>query len=325
VPAGPWGRTWIAALVAIALAAGGLESLMRARGYQPSVKDDEYLWAAERGRVSDDSPHTVALLGTSRLLLGASLATLERELPDWKIVQLAIDGTQPAGSLIDLAEDPQFRGVAIVDTIESGITPDAWDRQAAYIATYHRGWRAPGAIAERALATQVQSRLAILSDTAMHVLGNGFSAPPYVTTFADRSQDADYTKTDVPALKRRQLERIRAAAHPQPATAAEADAWLPQALAMEPYVDQIQARGGRVVYVRMPVCDERWAADERDVPKALFWDRLAARTHALAIHFADYPTLRDVACPDTSHIDSRDAPRFTHALLAILRDRGLFR
>jgi hypothetical protein len=325
VPAGPWGRTWLVAVVAIALAVSGLELLARSHGYRPSVKDDEYAWAWQRARVSDGASHTVAVLGTSRILLAFSADAFEQALPGWTPVQLAIDGSQPAGSLIDLANDPEFRGVVIVDTIESGITPDNWERQSAYVAAYRRRWRAPGAMAERWLATWVQSHLALLSDRGLRVIASGWREPPYVTTFADRTQYADFSHTDVAERRRHQLERLRAAARPRPATEREADEWLTQALAIEPYIDQIQARGGRVVYVRVPVCDERWAADERDVPKALFWDRLAARTHALAIHFADYPTLRDFACPDTAHIDSKDAPRFTQALIAILAERGVFR
>jgi len=324
VPTGPWGRTWLVAVVAIALGALGIEALARHRGYQPSVKDDEYAWAIQRAR-ADGSQRTVALLGTSRILLAFSPQAFAQALPDWTYVQLAIDGSQPAGSLIDLARDPDFRGVVIVDTTESGITPDNWQRQDAYLRAYHRRWREPGALAERWLATAVQSHLALLSDTGTHTLANGWTAPPYVTTFADRTQYADFTRTDVGKQRRRQLDRIAAEGNVPPPTERDAAAWLDQALAIEPFVDQIQARGGRVVYVRMPVCDERWAADERETPKALFWDRLAARTHALAIHFADYPALRDFACPDTDHIDSKDAARFTTALVAILRDRGVVR
>jgi len=324
VPTGPWGKTWLVALAAIAFAVIALETLARERGYRPSVKDDEYAWAWQRARV-DDAPHAVALLGTSRILLAFSPPAFAQALPDWTYVQLAIDGSQPAGSLIDLARDPDFRGVAIVDTTESGITPDNWRRQDAYVRAYHRRWRAPGAMAERWLATEVQRRLALLSDTGTHVLANGWTAPPYVTTFADRTQFADFSRTDVAKQRQRQLDRIAAEGHPPPPTERDAAAWLDQALRIEPFVAQIQARGGRVVFVRMPACDERWAADERETPKALFWDRFATRTHALAIHFADYSALRDFACPDTDHIDSKDAARFTSALLAILRDRGVFR
>lgn len=317
---GPWGRTWIAAVVLVAVSAGGFELFARARGYRPSVKDNEWAWAWARMRASDGSPRTVALLGTSRIHLAFSREAFSAALPDWKAVQLAIDGTFPVGSLIDLAGDPGFRGIAIVDTLESGLVPDNWHRQDPYLTAYHRRWRAPGAMAERWLATQVQARLAVLSDTGLRTFANGFSAPPYVTTFADRTQFADYGLTDLAERRRRQLQRLGTVAPP---TEHDAEVWLAGVLRLEPYIAEIRARGGTVVYLRMPTCDERWAADQQREPRALFWNRLAAASRAVMIHFADHPSLRDFECPDTSHIASKDAPRFTRALIEILVDRGV--
>jgi hypothetical protein len=319
VPPGPWGRTWIATAAIVVVAVTGLEWLARARGYQPSVKDDEYAWAWARTRASDGSPHTVAILGTSRIHLAFSQPAFAAALPGWKSVQLAIDGTLPAGSLLDLAADPRFRGIAIVDSSEAAFWSENRGRQDPYLAVYHRRWRAPGAMVERRLATEVQTRLALLSDTTLHAVQTG-GVPPYVTTFADRTQFADYALTDVAERRRRQLERLGVVAPP---TQHDADVWLDDALQLEPAIAQIQARGGAVVYLRMPTCDERWVADQHSEPRALLWDRLASRTHAVAIHFADYPSLRDFECPDTSHIASKDGPRFTRALIEILVARGV--
>lgn len=321
MPGGAWRRTWIAAAAMAAIAVVGLEWSMRDHGYRPSVKDDEYAWAWQRIRASDGSPRTVAVLGTSRILVAFSPAAFAGALPGWKSVQLAIDGTQPVASLIDLARDPEFRGIAIVETLEFGIAPANWDSQRSYVAAYHRRWRAPGAMLERWLATWIEARLAVLSNTGLRVLQT-WGSPPYVTTLPDRTQFADYALTDVAELRRRRLEILGQT--PPPPTQQGADAWLADVLRLEPYVAAIRARGGAVVYLRMPTCDERWAADQQSTPRALFWDRLAARTRAIAIHFADHPSLRDFECPDTSHIASKDGPRFTRALIEVLIDRGVF-
>ena len=59
-------------------------------------------------------------------------------------------------------------------------------------------------------------------------------------------------------------------------------------------------------------------------PKAQFWDRFAADTRAVPVHFLDVPTLAHFECPDLTHIDERDAPRFTEALLDELTRLGVF-
>ena len=305
----------------VASAAIGLELFVRGRGYEPSVKDDEYGWAWQRGRV-DGSSRVLAVLGASRIQLGFSGEAAHAVLPGWRAVQLAIDGTQPAGSLRDLAEDPGFRGVALVETTEDGFYAANRDRQDAQIAAFHRRWRAPGAMAERWLATAVQSRVALVSAAGLRALGSlasghGWPRPPYVVTHADRTQFADFELADLAAQRRRQLARLGTPVEADPA------AWLADARGLEPLVDAIQARGGKVVYLRMPTCDARWAADELATPKARFWDQLAAHSHAVMVHFRDEPTLRDFACPDMSHIASKDGPRFTRALIAILVARGV--
>ena len=40
-------------------------------------------------------------------------------------------------------------------------------------------------------------------------------------------------------------------------------------------------------------------------------------------HFKDDPVLASFSCPDTSHIDSKDGPRFTRALIDVLIARGV--
>ena len=49
------------------------------------------------------------------------------------------------------------------------------------------------------------------------------------------------------------------------------------------------------------------------------------KTSALCIHFQDVPQLAAFPCPDWSHLDRTDAPRFTQELAKVLAGRGLFR
>ena len=317
--------TWVVVTVVVAVTLVGFEVFVRSRGYQPSIKDDEYAWALERGRVSNDSPRTVALLGTSRILLAFSGEAFADAVPGWRYVQLAIDGSAPIGTLWDLARDPSFRGVAVVDVIEPHFYRDYWTAADGHIETYHRRHRAIGAMLERRLATIAQSRLALLTTRGIRTFAKlvrrgAWPLPPFVITHADRTQYADFSLIDLARKRRGRVERIDG----WDMARAPEDPWLADALAVEPAVAAIQARGGQVVYVRMPTCDERWAADEQIMPKEQFWDRLAARTGAVAIHFKDHLELARFECPDTSHIDSKDGPAFTRSLLRILRARGVF-
>jgi hypothetical protein len=317
--------TMLATAIVTLSAVIALEVFVRARGYQPSVKDDEYLWAAERARASDRSTTTMAILGSSRILLAFSPPAFREALPRWNYVQLAVQGSRPLGGLIDLAMDPDFRGVALVDIVELNFKHAGYTAMNRELAAFHRGWRAAGELAERYLSTEVQRHLALLSAGGLRTLRalwmkRAWPTPPYTTTAADRTRYADYSLIDTRARRKQQLARIESWDDVQ-----YLEGWLAEPLSLEIFVAMIQARGGDVVFVRMPTCDERWAYDESVAPKKDYWDRFAAVTRAQTIHFADHPSLSSFECPDTSHIDSSDGPRFTRALLDLLVERGAIR
>lgn len=323
IPAGRWGLVWLCTFAIAFGAVLGLETFVRGKGFVPSIKDDDYAWALERRKVSDGSHHTLAVLGTSRMLLAFSPSGFRVALPGWGYAQLATQGSQPVAALRDLAFDPDFRGVALVDVSENGFDRSNWSSQEDVVSTYRRGWRSIGQLVERALTTEVQSRLALLAGDGLRTLDSlvregRWPQPRYTTTFADRTKFANYALTDVERRRAVQLARLEGGTE-----MANVDLWLADALAQELHVALIQARGGEVVYVRMPTCDERWASDEARFPKAMFWDRFARLTRAHTIHFKDHALLAGFTCPDTSHIASKDGATFTRAVIELLRARGV--
>ena len=324
VPGGRWGATWLVVAAVVALVVVRFELFVRSRGYQPSVKDDDHAWAWQRVRVANDSPRTMALLGSSRVMIAFSPEAFREVLPAWTYAQLGINGTTPIGALWDLARDESFRGVAVVDIGEQGFFKGSWSAQDTAIETYRRRWRAVGAMAERALATYVQSHLALLATRGVHTFGKlwrtgSWPKPPYVTMHADRTRFADFALADLARARKARVDVLK----PWESAVFDAAQWLADALAIEPAIAAIQARGGQVVYVRMPTCDERWIADEHLAPRAQFWGQLARKTRAITIHFKDDAVLSSFPCPDTSHIASKDGPAFTRRLLELLRQRGV--
>jgi hypothetical protein len=59
-------------------------------------------------------------------------------------------------------------------------------------------------------------------------------------------------------------------------------------------------------------------------PSEWNWAALRANTIAKCIHFQDAESLRTFKCPDDVHLDARDAPLFTSALVDVFVSRGLF-
>jgi len=313
--AGPWGKIWLGVLAGAAVILGGQEWLWRSRGFQPTVTDNPNLWSKWRQAATSSAGPTLVIVGSSRIQLGFSPPVWRAVFPRQKLVQLAIDGTQPTASLLDLARDERFHGTVLLDTTASIIL---WELpgQQPWVDNFHRG----GGLARDAEATLeawVQSRAVI---TAAHLggiqllaadLGHRSLRPFYVRTFPDRSRRANFSFW--PGLGP-QL--------PSPAVVLN-PARLGVVGSMRAAIDRIRRRGGRVILVRMPTSGQTLAGDSRNYPRALWWDRFTGPDGRWAINFEDVPSLRGFQCGDDSHLDQRDADRFTAALADECRRRGL--
>jgi hypothetical protein len=202
-----------------------------------------------------------------------------------------------------------------------------WATQQPYVDHYHVKHTINEKL-NRSISTAIQRRFAMihphlrLDDVFMHLAKHRRLPPPYyMETYADRSRLADYTVVDLQAHRRFIIGRVE-----QSYTTSDlptASQWLEEAMEIEGCVQAIHARGGHVAFVRFPTSGEHLNCDERAFPKHRYWDRFAARTSAVCIHFLDLPELSDFECPDTSHIDRSDAPRFTLRLAKVLKDQGL--
>jgi hypothetical protein len=312
------------ALVVAAAALVRVEFFVRARGYRPSVTDDEYLWSIERARASSGDDRALVLLGDSRIQLDIDTDELRRALPGYQVIQLAVQFTTPTAALADLAADEAFRGVVVVGVVEWDLGSEEKDTLEQYVSTFHRRWRAPGAVAERWLATRVQSRLTFLSATGRRTLeglirSHRWPIAIYVATRPDRSVQADYRFKNASARRQRNEEQMRGRRLWKKGSAARRR----HAMLLEPSVRAIRARGGEVVFVRMPMSGALERASDRSYPRAKYWDRFAAATSARTIHYLDHPGLGGIPLPDDSHMDMRDAPRFTRALADVMIARGL--
>ena len=137
VPGGGWGRTWALALALCIVGLAGVELGYRQGGIRASVVDNHDLWSYQRSRVHGPPGQVVALLGSSQMQLGFSTEWFRNRQPRFEPVQLAVDGTHPFATLRDLAYDPAFRGVVIVDVSIWGLSRGARESQAAYSQHYH--------------------------------------------------------------------------------------------------------------------------------------------------------------------------------------------
>ena len=84
-------------------------------------------------------------------------------------------------------------------------------------------------------------------------------------------------------------------------------------------VEKLRARGGKIVFVRLPVSGGLMQLEDQTTPRAKIWEPLLQRTTAPGIHFEDYPELAGFTCPEWSHLSAGDSVEFTKRLAPHLR------
>jgi len=314
-------RVLLGALAIFVVIAGALELSWRRLGYVPSILDNMERWSAERDRAG---PGTIALVGSSRVLFNVSIPTLRRRYPGRPVAQLAIGGTFAAAVLRDLALDPDFDGAVIASMLALAFEPAYLDSQQRWVDYYHEEWNTERRLG-RHIRTELASRLALMNPTlSTRRLGwerfeKGRWLPDRWLVFnRDRSVSADFSLHSVSKSSVRMLAKARY----EKRQVSSPGAWLEATDAVERWIEQIQARGGRVAIVRFPTSGAHWEFDEKAYPRKRYWDRFAARTSALTLHFRDVSALASFRLPDASHVDFRRAPAFTGALLDALEARG---
>ena len=243
---------------------------------------------------------------------------LQASFPGYRVVQLAVQETSPIATLRDLAADERFNGIVVCGLNARLLCKDMWDTQQRYVDYYHNNYGLNAKL-NRSFSTLMQRTFAAihsqlrLDDLVIRLAqGQPLPSPYYLETQEDRSRLADYRRVDLQVHRKWAYDRTRWLSNDRdlPGTAE----WLHDAMEVEEWVKAIQARGGRVVFVQLPTTGQLYSYDEIIFPKKMYWDAFAARTSALCIHFKDVPQLAGFDCPDLSHLDRADAPRFTTEL-----------
>jgi hypothetical protein len=313
----------------------------RSSGYSPTLNDTPDLWAEMRGTVRPDS---IVLLGTSRMLFDIDLDVLEQGLGR-RPTQLAIVGSSPFPILADLAADQSFRGTVLLDIVPAmylapgGPLVEASEKALRRYHTWNYAQRWShhlGVMLERHVSFLKQEDLTLgklLEKLPVANRGNtilGPALPPYFY-----SLDRDRRARMVPA----------AAVVGSPLQERVSTGWLPLFSVPPPprfvpveqfkqmmgravesrfhetakHVASIEARGGKVVFLRLPVSGPLVDREEQLAPRAATWDRLVREAGVPAIHFEEHPELSGFVCPEWSHLSAEDSVEFTRRLVPHLQ------
>lgn len=333
IPSQPWARLALAAFAIVVAATACWEVYWRGKGLYPGdYKQSVSLWAKEREKATD-APWVI--IGSSRIFFGFDLDVYE-QATGVRPVQLAMEGTSPRIVLADLAEDPAFRGNLII-----GVTvPLFFSQYGGRRADFVERWRKVS-LADRIdlqLSRPLEETFAFIDDQSR--LKVQFSYWPFPVregmkpkfnprkleslTFDRNAHLWERVLAD-PRYREEAKEMWRIGMRnnaPPPGPDGKPkvmpDAAIDAVIAeIKGHVDAIRARGGDVIFVRLPFTGS-YEMEYFAFPRERFFDRLAAETQSAGVTFEDYPEWGPFEIPEDSHLSHASAKRFTAALATVL-------
>ncbi len=318
------GKTWVVAIVIVCLALGVWELFWRFQGFLPSVEDDMNIWQLQRSKVSAEIP--LIIMGSSRAQLGLHPDVIMARL-DVEPVNLSVDGNPPFSVLKDVAENTEFKGIVICSVLPRWLAEKSLqkDRAAKWVKKYKK----------RTLLSRVDTRISMGIQMAFVFRYPGLSpeklikqirkgkwpAPPYAPMRADRYREAEFNEENTSKILESRVRREKEIA--KASVIVSKKEYEKRIKSIQLDVKKIKARGGNVLFVRMPSSGKVRQVESITWPRALFWDRFADQIDAPAIHFEDFSEVSGFLCPDGSHLDGKDAKVFTGKLLDLIFYRKL--
>ena len=325
VPQQPWGRISLIVLVLVLLLTSGWEWKMRSLELVSGDLSSTYdVWAEQRRQV-DKRDVRVALVGDSRILYDTDLGRAA-QLTGIRPIQLGIAGGTGLPILEDLADDPHFKGLAIVGMAEGSYFDTRFTVRRSMEALELSRWESPSKRASYQIQRVISQGLAMLDDDhqlsrVIFHLDPEWRAGvrgPYHDVWKIGVTNADGQAWLWPGLEHdpRLSAHARAVWHELFPPFPIADSNIHEILVRSKIaVDKIRARGGDVVFLRPPSAPDIRAIEDKHTPRARAWDALLAYTHAKGTHADDLAAVQNLNLPEGSHLTRACATVFTDAYI----------
>jgi hypothetical protein len=315
---------------------GAWELYWRSQGYYPNLNDDKTLWAKERAKVENATKKDIILIGSSRTYFDLQKKEWEKET-GVKPIQLASTGSSPLPALNDIIENTHFNGTIIIGVTPglffSTTNPDAspWQRIQSKIDFYRKITYAQKS--NYALSIPLQKNLVLMSGDEeeweddidlksllrrIHIGNrNNEEAPPPFYNFGDVASDRNIVMTQRTVLDTAHANSIKrvwnffARTSPPPDKIATTKYFLKKA-------KKFISRGGNLILVRLPSSGGYRLGENKFLSREKFWNALLTQIDVKSYHFEDYEQLKNLSCPEESHLSKKDAQYLTTELAKIM-------
>ncbi len=306
----------------------------RSKGFPVSYNDDEALWSEERSKVYQPNDATV-FVGSSRIKFDLDIPTWEK-LTGEKAIQLSMVGTNPRPLLHHLANDENFKGKLIIDVTEPlFFSPNpAREKSARDGIAFYKDYT-PARKVSSYLNYALESKIVFLEEEkfGLNALLKDYEIPnregvmerpvfpkEFGLTMKNRQDFMTGKFLSDSNLQKKQIANWTKMGALMKAPAIAGDSLNLIFEEVKSAINKINARGGRVIFVRTPSSGGYLETENFVYPRNNYWEPLLKYTNTQGVHFKDYPETANMICPEWSHLSSKDAIIYTMELVKILKE-----
>lgn len=322
-------------LVAVSLFAW--EYSWRSKGFSLGYNDDEALWAKNLALIYQPQESSTVFIGSSRIQFDLDIPTWEKTTGE-HAVQLALHGSCPRLALDNLANDEKFKGKLIIDVTESLFFSPGEDGEMKKRVKYVKD-ATPAQKASVQVGFGLESQFIFLDKDmfSLNALLTDLRIPnrkgvwpdgifpkkfSYVNFRRQEIMTEEFTKDTSMQNQVTGLWTMWGALSKDHGVSGDTLQKIFNEI--QTSVAKIKARGGQVLFIRTPSSGGYWANEPIQYPRTEYWDKLLTITRCSGIHFTEYPALKDLKCPEWSHLKRSDAILYTKGLIGILEEQKWF-
>ena len=321
-------RHWAAVGGLAVLIFASAEIALRVGGYKASgaAASGRLLWSYHRSNVYQSGCRSIVLIGASQMQAAIDLPAFDDRCPKHRVTQLAVNSHgSPMAVLRDLASDRQFKGIVLADVSAARFNGPRWMASQQSFVAHFRGaysWYSPLECYLQWVtsSSSVVFNYNLIEKTRRVLRGRGswWPAKAPVQFSFDRQIRLDLRSGN-------RTRELGTAPNGQPTEAIGppvSGRFRDKLTQIESFVKQIRARGGAVVFLRMPTGGRPWRDSEKVSPRRVWWATFEKHVpSATFIHFKDVRAFGKYGCPDGLHLDQTDSPGFTRDLIDELESR----
>lgn len=338
VPQQPWAKIVIIAFVVVLLLLVGWELLARKMHHQPGgyLSGMDAMWAQERRKL-DNPEHDirVVLTGSSRMLWAADLNIMEQQLGT-RPLQLSLPGTSPALFVADIVENTTFDGIILV-----GVSPflfnwltDGFFGHDAF-ARYHD--ESPSQWLSTKLHDPLANKLGFIDEgfSLFELIDHYLILPQRENakvlnqqgwklgdTYDDRQTDMWAPIEQRGSFDNQQILNFWLPGIDKIETPDEMANMAQEAIDFfSPLITKLQARGGDMIFIRMPSSGLYLEQDINSKHQQHLWLPMIKGFNAPAINSMDFDELStDLDIPEWSHLSRKSQDEWSARIIPYIKD-----